>query len=761
MPPQIKSSFNQVRLPFERMSYTPDVPSAALAANEYNQGQNIQTDVRGIRSVAGDQRLFAAMPSAPVFVTAGFRRGEEYWIVVALATGQWYATNGTKYQYQALPAAEEFWYDITPPGLFVTGYAQNQNITVEWNGSVLFVNDSQNPPFVWFDELGTVAIPQQQMLAYSNQVPIGIDTIAPVTTSSKIVAFDTAQAAAPFDVGSTVVITDASPQNYNGRYTVLACTTTDVTIDCDVTDAYYSGGTISPLYSWNYNPDWATVTANFMRMFVTPNVGSILVAGNLIAGVSGGAFEHYPTTVQWSQSFGLNSAPLTWTPTVTNVANQLEIPLRGPAMDGYSAAGQFFISSYWDTVVLSPLNYTTTNAPILGVKLFAKDRGLLSTNSWCEVDGRVYGVDARDIWVFDGQQFNSIGNQRIKNWFYDQLLPEFYDRVFMVNNSRKQQIEIYYSDADSLLPNNPGAFNDGVPNKMISYRYDIDCWNPPKDTASATYACQSPIWSADTVVTENVLGFNVTNPAAMPGLFTVTYRGGTYIGVVHEPGTGAMNQPGDVIAISGADITGGVAGVNDLEFTVIAVDGLGEITSVDTSGLYQFRSPGSWQPQLSTRTVIYASVGASLLPNYADWIVERDRGYTLIDKDLGTSTPIASVFRRDNIRLTKDYTNSVMIHRLLPEAVNIGSEPFTAQDNIEIIPSLGSIDIKVSGAASVGSSALNTVAITVPLDTDQPWAQINQNAYRVNSIEISDSSSTDSWYLNAINCQYTVVEDDR
>jgi hypothetical protein len=260
------------------------------------------------------------------------------------------------------------------------------------------------------------------------------------------------------------------------------------------------------------------VIANFMRLYNTPNVGSILVAGNLTATNLDTTQEIYPVSVRWSQAFGLNQAPLTWTPTVINVANELEVPLRGPALDAFPSNGQFFLCSYWDTVVFSPINYSTTSAPILGVRLYNQGRGLLSSNCWANTDQMVYGIDARDVWVFDGNNFQGIGNQRVKNWFYDQLAPQYYDRVFMEVNSQKNQVEIYYPDSAAV---------SGVPNKMLSYRYDLDVWNAPRDVTSATFACESPVWT------------NYANPGNPPdwrpalGSRTVVYaRGQTGVPLV-------------------------------------------------------------------------------------------------------------------------------------------------------------------------------------------------------------------------------------
>ena len=384
-------------------------------------------------------------------------------------------------------------------------------------------------------------------------------------------------------------------------------------------------------------------------MYSTPNVGSILVAGNLTAvPISNPSTTiTYPVTIQWSQAFGLNQAPLTWVPTITNVANQLEVPLRGPALDAFPSNGQFFLCSYWDTVVFSPLNYTTTSAPILGVRIYNQGRGILSSNCWANTDSSVYGIDARDVWVFDGTNFTGIGNQRVKNWLFDQLSPQYYDRVFMQTNTEKNQIEIYYPDSSAV---------NGVPNKMLSYRYDLDCWNSPREVSSATMSTESPVY-------------------------------------------------------------------------------------VYTS---------SWSPNFGSRTVVYAR-GV-----YESKLIQTNVGYSHND-----GSAIHSYFRRDNIKLLPNYSGKLMIHRALPETVNLGAIPFTGTNNIQITPSTGTISLKIEGTDSVGSSPLETTDITMNLDTSNPWCQVDQNTHRVNSLVMENTSNTNVWMTSAITFQYTQTEDDR
>lgn len=631
---QIKSDYEQPRIPFTKMTFSPDVPSESLGPNEYNSGVNVETDVRGIRSVAGEIEILSTVPGTPTFITGGFRQSGQFWFIVATTEGNWYASNGGS------------WTNITPGGTPFSGYTQATNITEAWNGTVPFFNDSLNPPMFLPDESGAT------LQMYSNLLPAKISNISFLSAgpSTYRLVFDTAYATTPYLPGQKITISGVN-NYYNGTYVVVSSTTTHVDYLASPGAAYpgpSSSQSVAPTYSWNYNPNWSSVYANFMRLYSTPNVGSILVAGNLTATNLNTTQEVYPVTVQWSQAFGLNQAPLTWEPTITNVANQLEVPLRGPALDAFPCNGQFFLCSYWDTVVFSPLNYSTTSAPILGVRLFNQGRGLLSSNCWANTDKLVYGIDARDVWVFDGQDFQGLGNQRVKNWLFDQLDPQNYDRVFMEVNTQKNQVEIYYPDDNAV---------NGVPNKMLSYRYDLDVWNAPRDIASATFACESPIYTGTT-------------------------------------------------------------------------------------------------PNLGSRTVVYARGVTN------QKLVQMNNGYSWYD-----GSNIDSSFRRDNIKLLKDYSGKLMVHRVLPEVNNLGAVPFSGDYNITVDPATslnkGNVTITIEGATSVASAPDVKTPVTKPIDTSEPWYQIDQNAYRVNNIEISNSSNNSVWMCTSTSWQITQVEDDR
>lgn len=386
------ADYTRLRTPFVNMSFTPDVPSNALGPSEYNSGLNVETDVRGIKKIFGEEEILTAIPAAPIFMEGGFR-SETTWVYIVATRdssnhGKWYMVTQSGVS------------NITPgyganPAVYLSGYTEDLNITTSWVGNVFFINDTLNNPMYF--------------LPTANEIAITADA------------------------------------------------------------------------NWNYDPGVTKTTAGFVRNFCSPNVGNILIAGNISKVISGTTYN-YPTTVRWSQAFANTGIPATWEPTLSNVANEQEVPVRGPLIDGFFLGGNFYVCSYWDTVVFTPIAYQNSTAPIFGVRLFNQGRGLLNNNCWTNTDQNVYGIDSRDIWVFDGSNFDSIGNQRVKDYFFSNLNPTYYDRIFMVNNTQKYQIEIYYPDLNST----------GWCNRMLSYRYDLKIWNAPKTIEYACMATEGP-----------------------------------------------------------------------------------------------------------------------------------------------------------------------------------------------------------------------------------------------------------------------------
>ena len=630
--------YTEFKTPFTNMSFTPDIPSSALAPTEYNSGRNVETDTRGIRAVFGDEEIMNVIPGTPIFVTGGYRGAfgnntqADWTFVVATAEGKWYSLVEESIITNITPGVAQ-----DPNAAF--DYTVNTIITEAWNGPTLFLNDNVGPPMF--------LRPQDTQIQQYGE--LNGKSIGDASGDGTTVTYDffIPELTPPLFPGMTVLISGALPAEYNGTYTVLTCSGTQFTVASTATATYdtSSDGRIYTPFTWNYNSAVSKLTAGFQRIYNTPNVGPVLIAGNLTTVDSAGAETNFPVTVRWSQSFPPGSPPATWAPTITNVANELELPVRGSVVDGFQLGGNFYVCSYWDTAVFNPIAYTSTTAPVLGVRLESAGRGLLNTNCFVNTDEQVYGLDARDIWVFDGNKFTGLGNQRVKNYFYKNLNTAYQNRVFMQNNSQKNQIEIYYPDQDST----------GWCNKMLAYRYDLNVWQAPRDVDTASQACEAPIY--------------------------------------------------------------------------------GDLGDLSSQGFLE-----------ETRTIVYSRAVAS------SQLVQKDQGTSFIN-----DTPIVSEFRRDNISLGIPYPMQTLLHRVYPEVVNIDTDGLQITDNLQT----GNITVTIGGSNSAGGAPTFKPAEVMAIATDNPWVQIDQNAFRVNSLKIGDSSTTKTWQCTAVNWQFTPTQDAR
>jgi hypothetical protein len=493
-------SYTPLRTPFTQMSFTPDVPSNALGANEYNNGSNVEADVRGIKKIGGEEEILSTITDMPIFMEGGFRSESQWVYIVATrdssSHGKWWMITSSGIT------------NITPgvggnPSIYLPGYTENINITTSWVGNVFFINDGISNPMYFLP------------------------------------------------------------------------TNTEITVTSNA--------------NWNYDVGVNATRAGFVRNFCSPNVGNILIAGNITKDLSSGSTVNYPTTVRWSQAFANTGVPATWEPTLNNVANEQEVPVRGPLIDGFFLGANFYVCSYWDTVVFSPIAYQNTTAPIFGVRLFNQGRGLINNNCWSNTDSAVYGVDSRDIWVFNGSDFAPLGNQKVRDYFFANLSTTYSDRIFMVNNTQKNQIEIYYPDLTST----------GWCNKMLSWRYDLSIWNAPKDIANACMATEGPVFTggafkyasrtvsyarggaSNTKLVQTNRGNSFINSAPIPALFErnnitlqtadgpVPYSSKVYAHRVlpEISGTGTIN-----ITVGGANSTAQPATYGETETVSIVTD---------------------------------------------------------------------------------------------------------------------------------------------------------------------------------------------
>ena len=145
------SDYQRLRTPFSNMSFTPDVPSNALGPMEYNNGKNVETDVRGIKKIAGEQEILSVIPGNVVYWQGGFRSETAFVYIAATREGKWYMLNTAGIT------------NITPgvganPAVALSGYTDNVNITTSWVGNVFFINDALRNPMYFLPTNNEITI---------------------------------------------------------------------------------------------------------------------------------------------------------------------------------------------------------------------------------------------------------------------------------------------------------------------------------------------------------------------------------------------------------------------------------------------------------------------------------------------------------------------------------------------------------------------------------------------------------------------------
>jgi hypothetical protein len=135
--------------------------------------------------------------------------------------------------------------------------------------------------------------------------------------------------------------------------------------------------------------------------------------------------------------------------------------------------------------------------------------------------------------------------------------------------------------------------------------------------------------------------------------------------------------------------------------------------------------------------------------------VQKDRGHEFISGD-SSVIPIVSEFRRDNIHLLPNYSEQLLVHRILPEVNSLDGKGLPIET-----PPNATITIEVGGSDSVGQTPTFKPPVTIDVDTGNPWTQINQNVFRLNSIKITNTSSEVTWICPGITWQFTPTQDSR
>jgi hypothetical protein len=236
---------------------------------------------------------------------------------------------------------------------------------------------------------GGVRYPAGSTLTVPSLTTTLATTGASGTGTTATITFAT-QAAAPFQVGSQIVVAGVTPTGYNGTFTVTACTTTSVSYASATTGAQTVAGTISMGAALtNATIPISTVKASEFYAIDTPG-GIIRLERNSISVAAGDiygevAFSSYDNGVQGSGDLALvrgvadgttGGGELQFHTAVNATAPKIALAVKGNNdLWTYNAAGTF----YHNIVKTATANRTLTLPDVTGTVVTTGDNGTVTS----------------------------------------------------------------------------------------------------------------------------------------------------------------------------------------------------------------------------------------------------------------------------------------------------------------------------------------------------------------------------------------------
>jgi len=229
--------------------------------------------------------------------------------------------------------------------------------------------------------------------------------------------------------------------------------------------------------------------------------GDQLIALNMAEGSNS-----YPTRIRYSDIALANSIPGSWdasnATTSAGFIDLVQIPTE--IVDGLSLGANFIIYSSDQTWLLE---FVGGQFIFSNRKLF-NDAGVINQNCVVEAEGRHYVFGPFDIYMHDGVSKQSLCDERVKSFIYDNLNHDNSDVCFTQHNPTLNEIYFCYQSGDRFT----GFPNANRCNRAAVYNYRTDTWS----------FSDIPNVSSGTVANVNSVATYATTTA------TYALTGGTY-----------------------------------------------------------------------------------------------------------------------------------------------------------------------------------------------------------------------------------------
>ncbi|MBT8145481.1 MAG: hypothetical protein KJN90_01430 [Gammaproteobacteria bacterium] len=162
---------------------------------------------------------------------------------------------------------------------------------------------------------------------------------------------------------------------------------------------------------------------------------------------------HNPRKVWWSHPADPGELPVTWDPTKPDYnAGFVELSeTPGEVIDGLALRDTFQI--YKSDAIYAATFTGTFDGLIFNFRQVTSSYGLYSRNCVCDVGGRHFFVGDGDIFLYDGTNFKSIADERVKDYFFDNVSRTYRDRSFATYYERTGEVWLCFPTAEETSCN--------------------------------------------------------------------------------------------------------------------------------------------------------------------------------------------------------------------------------------------------------------------------------------------------------------------
>ena len=262
-----------------------------------------------------------------------------------------------------------------------------------------------------------------------------------------------------------------------------------------------SNATDEPVYWAGANlvtlPDWtATESAGFVTVFKY-HIFALDISG------PGGEF---PSLVKWSAAAEPGTIPNSWTPAASNEAGSVELSdAPGAVLCAYPLRDTLMI---YKRSAMYAVNYVGGNN-VFNFRKVQAASGTLTRRSVCDVNGKHFVVTDGDIIITDGTNRMSVGESRVKDYFFNQLDPDNYLNTFCTYNRAFDEVVIGFPTSGSEFANTALVYDvsrnafgvrdmPAVTHAVVGFINDSSPSNNWSDR-SDTWAAATDTWGSSTI----------------------------------------------------------------------------------------------------------------------------------------------------------------------------------------------------------------------------------------------------------------------